>query len=78
MELGQYVIAASTLIGFVNGVKLATDRNWRGFAFFMTAVVAGTFFGYLHWFTLPSVEIGFALGVASSGTYEVAQRIGGH
>lgn len=78
MDLGQYVVAGATLIGFVNGVKLAVvDRNWRSFALFMTAVVAGTVFGALHWFMLPSAEIGFAIGVASSGTYVVAQKIGG-
>lgn len=70
-------MAASTLIGFVNGVKLAVDRNWRSFVFFMTAVIGGAVFGYLQWFGLPSAEIGLALGIASSGTYEVAQRVGG-
>lgn len=77
MDLGQFAFAAGTLIGFVNGVKLAADRNWKGFALFSVAVAGGTILGALQWFGLPSAEIGFALGVASSGTYEVAQRIGG-
>lgn len=77
MEIGQFALAATTLIGFVNGVKLAVNREWRGFALFATAVVGGTVLGYLHWLGLPSAEMGFALGVASSGTYELAQRIGG-
>lgn len=77
IDIGQYAIAASTLIGFVNGVKLAVDQNWKGFALFAVAVLAGTAFGALHWFMIPSPEIGFAIGVASSGTYEVAQRLGG-
>lgn len=78
MELQTYIIAAASLIGLVNGVKLLLDKNHRGFAFFAVAVVAGTVFGYLRWFDLPSAEIGFALGLASSGTYEAAQRIGGN
>jgi len=77
MDLGQYAIAASTLIGFVNGVKLALDLNWRGFSLFAVSVIGGAIFGSLHWFAIPSIEVGFALGVAASGTYEVAQRIGG-
>lgn len=77
MDIGQYVIGTTVLIGFVNGVKLAINNNWRGFGFFMTAVISGIIFGYLGWFTIPSVEVGFALGVASSGMYEVGQRVGG-
>lgn len=77
MDLGQFALAATTLIGLVNGIKLAINRNWNSFFLFATAVVAGTLLGYLHWLGLPSAEIGFALGVASSGTYELAQRVGG-
>lgn len=77
MDLGQFAFAATTLVGFVNGVKLAIDKNWKGFALFAIAVTGGTLLGALNWFGLPSAEIGFALGVASSGTYEIAQRIGG-
>jgi len=77
MDLTQYVIATATLIGFVNGVKLAIDHNWNSFGLFAVSVLGGTLFGFLHWFMLPSPEVGFALGIAASGTYEVAQRAGG-
>lgn len=77
MDLGTYAIAASALIGFVNGIKLAIDKNYRSFALFLVSVIGGLLFGALQWFGIPSMEVGFALGVAASGTYEVAQRIGG-
>ena len=76
MDLGQFALAATSLIGFVNGVKLGVDRNWKGFALFVTSVIGGTVIGYLHWLGLPSAEVGFALGVAASGTYELSQRVG--
>lgn len=78
MDLTQYVIASTTLIGFVNGVQLAIDQNWPSFAKFAVAVLTGTIFGFLHWFMLPSPEVGFAIGVASSGLYTIAKRVGGN
>jgi hypothetical protein len=44
----------------------------------MTAVIAGGLFGYLQWFGLPSIEIGLAVGISSSGAYKLATKIGGH
>lgn len=77
MNLEQYVMAAFVLIGLVNGVQFAINRDWRAFGLFMTAVVAGTAFGFLKWFGLPSAEVGLAVGISSSGVYKVAQKIGG-
>jgi len=77
IDLGQFAFAATVLIGVVNGFKLAINKNWPSFFLFVLSLVAGVVFGTLHWFGLPSAEVGFALGVASSGTYELAQRIGG-
>lgn len=77
MDLGQFALASTSLIGLVNGIKLATDQNWKGFALFLTSVIGGTVLGFLHWLGLPSAEMGFALGVAASGTYELSQRLGG-
>ena len=78
MDMTQFALASATLIGIVNGIKLALDKNWRGFAFFMISVIGGTFFGLLHWYNVPSIEIGFSFGVAASGVFEVSQRVGGH
>jgi hypothetical protein len=77
MNLEQYVMGAFVLIGLVNGVNFAIDRNWKSFVNFIIAVVAGTVFGYLHWFGLPSTEIGLAVGISSSGVYKVSQKLGG-
>lgn len=78
IDLGQFAFAASILVGLINGLKLAVvQRNWQSFALFASTVVVGTILGFAHWFGLPSAEVGFALGVATSGVYEIAQRIGG-
>lgn len=77
MNLEQYAMATFVLIGLVNGIQFALEKNWKSFAFFMTAVVAGTAFGFLGWFGLPSPEIGLAVGISSSGVYKVVQKLGG-
>jgi hypothetical protein len=74
-ELDLYVMAVFVLIGLVNGIGFAVDRNWKSFVFFMTAVVFGALFGYLQWFGLPSLEIGLAVGISSSGVYKIAKII---
>lgn len=75
--LQDYVLAGFVLIGLVNGMQLAADKQWKSFAMFCAAVIFGTLFGFLGWFGLPSAEMGFAVGLASSGVYKVAQKIGG-
>lgn len=77
MDLTQFAVASFALIGLVNGVQLAIDRNWKSFAMFSIAVAAGTLFGLLKWFGLPSAEIGFLVGIGSSGVYKAATKIGG-
>jgi len=77
MDLQQFALAGFVLIGLVNGIQFAIDKNWKSFTFFMTAVIAGSVFGYLKWFGLPSLEIGLAVGLASSGVYKTGQLIGG-
>ena len=64
------------LIGLVNGVQFALDKNWPSFIKFLTAVVAGGIFGYLKFFGLPSIEIGLAVGVGSSGVYKTITQLG--
>jgi prepilin signal peptidase PulO-like enzyme (type II secretory pathway) len=73
----QYVMAGFVLIGLVNGIGFALDRQWKPFSMFLTAVAAGLVFGFLGWFGLPSAEIGLAVGIGSSGVYKVAQKVGG-
>lgn len=77
IDLAQFAMAAFVIIGLVNGIQFAFNRNWQAFVFFMTAVIAGTVFGFLKWFGLPSVEIGLAVGLSSSGLYKTGQLIGG-
>jgi hypothetical protein len=77
MDLAQFAMAGFVIIGLVNGIGFAVDRNWKAFVFFMTAVVAGGVFGFLRWFGLPGIEIGLAVGISSSGVYKVAQKLGG-
>ena len=77
MDFTQYVMAGFVLVGLVNGINFALDRNWSSFVKFLTAVIFGGIFGYLHWFGLSSVEIGIGAGIASSGVYKIAQQLGG-
>lgn len=77
MDFTQFAMAAFVLIGLVNGIQFALDKDWKSFIKFMIAVVAAGFFGYLKWFGLPSIEIGIAVGISSSGVYKVAQKLGG-
>lgn len=77
MELTQYTMALFIIIGLINGIQFAFDRNWKSFTFFIVAVIAGGVFGYLGLFGLPGFEIGLAVGLSSSGVYKVAQKIGG-
>lgn len=78
MNLEQFAMAAFVLIGLVNGLQLALNREWKSFAMFCVAVGAGTVFGALQWFGLPSAEVGLAVGISSSGVYKVAQKLGGY
>lgn len=78
MNLEGYAMAAFVIIGLVNGVQMAVERKWQSFSLFMTAVVGAGIFGYLHWFGLPSLEVGLALGISSSGIYKTAQKAGGN
>lgn len=77
MDITQFAMAAFVLIGLVNGIQFALDKNWSSFTKFITAVIAGGIFGFLKWFGLPSMEIGLAVGISSSGVYKVAQKLGG-
>jgi hypothetical protein len=74
----QYATAAFAIIGFVNGVGFVFDKNWKSLVFFLVAISTGTLFGIMHWFSIPSAEMGLLLGIASSGGYKVGQVIGGN
>jgi len=69
------------VVGVINGVRLlkeATEsKNWWGFIFFMSAVAAGTFFGFLGWFG-TTVQTGFLYGLSSSGAYRLLEKNGGN
>ena len=78
MDLTQFAMGTFVLIGLVNGIQFAIDKQWGSFVKFLTAVIAGGIFGYLHWFGLPSLEIGLAVGIGSSGVYKAFTKLGGN
>lgn len=78
MDLTQFAMGTFVLIGLVNGVQFALDKQWASFAKFLTAVIAGGLFGYLKFFGLPSLEIGLAVGIGSSGVYKAVTKLGGN
>ena len=77
MDISTYTMAGFVVIGLVNGVQFALENNWKSFTFFLIAVLSGLLFGFLGWFDLPSMEVGLAVGISSSGVYKVAQKLGG-
>jgi hydrogenase/urease accessory protein HupE len=78
MNLEQFAIAGFVIIGLINGLQFAIDKNWGSFIKFVLAVIAGGLFGFLQWFGLPSIEVGLAVGISSSGAYKIAQKLGGN
>lgn len=77
MDFTEYAMAAFVIIGLVNITQMALDRDWKSFAKATIAVVAATLFGYLNWFGLPTMEIGLAVGISSSGVYKLGQVLSG-
>ncbi len=75
IDFTQFALAIFVIIGLVNGINLAIEKNWKAFGKFLIAVIAGGIFGFLNWFGLPSLEIGLAVAISSSGIYKVAQVI---
>jgi len=76
MDLEQYVMGGFVLIGLVNGLQFALDKKWDAFVRFMTAVIVGGMFGFFKMYGIPSLEVGLAIGVSSSGIYKIAQVLG--
>lgn len=76
--LETYTLAATVLIGLINWLTFALDRKWKSFALTTLAIIAGTTFGLLGWFDIPSIQMGFAFGVGSSGVYKLIQKAGGY
>ena len=72
IDLTQFAMAIFVIIGLVNGINLATEKNWKSFGKFAIAVVAGAVFGYLKWFGIPSIEMGLAIAISSSGVFKIA------
>jgi len=76
-DFQQFAFAGFIIIGLINGIQFAFDRNWKSFVFFLVAVIGGGVFGALGLFGLPSVEMGLGVGIFSSGVYKTAQKLGG-
>lgn len=68
--------AIAAIIGLVNGVRLIKEKSWWGLAFYLTAMVAGIGFGFLHYFGL-TIETGIVAALASSGFYRLGEKVGG-
>lgn len=77
INFSEFAMAAFVIVGLVNGLNMALARDWQSFARFMLAVIAGVVFGLIHWFGLPSPEMGLAVAIGSSGAYKLAQKVGG-
>jgi hypothetical protein len=77
MDFTQYAMATFALIGLINWMNFGFDGNWKSFAKVGIAVVAGSVFGYFQVFGIPSIEIGFALGINSSGVFKGLQVLQG-
>lgn len=75
LDLTQFALAVTVIIGLVNIAQFGFNRNYKALAFAGIAVAAGTLFGFLHWYGIPSTELGLAIGVSSSGVYKIAQII---
>lgn len=73
MDFTQYALAVSSIIGLVNGIDLVQRKEWYSVIKFGLAIAAGLLFGAIHWFGLPSMEIGLAIGLASSGVYKITK-----
>ena len=71
----ENVLAGTILIGFVNISQMAIDRKWDSLIKAMTALIAGALFGYLKFFGIPSVEMGIAIGISSSGVYKLFSQL---
>ena len=73
VDFTGYAMATFALIGLINWVQMGMNGDYKAFAKVGIAVIAGSVFGYFQVFGIPSVEIGFALAINSSGVYKLAQ-----
>ena len=74
-DFTQFAFAGFIIIGLINGIQFAFDRNWKSFVFFLVAVISGGVFGAMKLFGIPSLEMGLGVGIFSSGVYKVSQNI---
>jgi hypothetical protein len=69
----QYALALTAIIGLVNGIDLVQTKQWYSVVKFGLAIAAGLLFGFLHWFGLPSMEVGLLVALSSSGLYKLTK-----
>ncbi|MEM3335425.1 MAG: hypothetical protein QXY47_05285 [Thermoplasmata archaeon] len=67
------ITGATAIIGFVNGISLLLDGQYKSFAKFAVALVVGAILGYLNYFGINGVEAGIGIALSSSGIYKIAQ-----
>lgn len=68
--------AMAVIIGIVNGIRLAKEKDKTGFILFICALVIGILLGLLQLFGL-NLETGIVVALASSGLYRVGEKFGG-
>lgn len=73
-----FAIAATVIVGFVNGVRLAANfrKDPWPFILFLCGLGAGILFGFLHYYGL-TIESGIAVAIGGSGVYQIAKKVGG-
>ena len=74
----QELTSVAAIIGVVNGLRLLENPDKTSFYYFSVAVILGLFFGGFKLFGVTGIEQGLLIGLASSGFYKVASKIGGY
>lgn len=71
----EYIIVTTMVIGVVEAVRAAFDRNWRTVA---TIVLAGLVGAVCGFFSVEGLTVfsGIAVGLSASGAVAVAKRVG--
>ena len=73
----ETVNSIAAIVGFVNGIRLIEKKDYKGFVFFLAAVLCGIAAGLLGWLGLSGAEAGFLAGLAGSGYYRAGQVVSG-
>ena len=73
----QELTSVAAIIGFINGLRLLENPDKRSFYYFCVSVVLGALMGGFKLFGVTGIEQGLLIGLAGSGFYKIATRVGG-